>query len=58
MIILKSCPKCITGAIYTHEGLDGIEHKCVNCAYVVPSINPDVIAELARERAAELEAIA
>lgn len=35
MIYFKSCPKCITGAMYEHSGLDGLEKKCVNCAFVL-----------------------
>jgi len=34
MINFRSCPKCITGAIYEHIGLDGIEKKCISCAYI------------------------
>ena len=35
MLHFKICPKCVTGAIYEHEGLDGPEKKCVTCAYTV-----------------------
>ena len=34
MINFRSCPKCITGAIYEHIGLDGPEKKCISCAYI------------------------
>ena len=35
MLHFKTCRKCVTGAIYEHEGLDGPEKKCVACAYTV-----------------------
>jgi hypothetical protein len=35
MLSFKSCPKCLDGSVYEHEGLDGPEKKCVNCAYTV-----------------------
>lgn len=35
MLHLKTCPKCLTGAMYEHEGFDGPEKKCVSCAYTV-----------------------
>ncbi|MDG0868152.1 hypothetical protein [Candidatus Lucifugimonas marina] len=35
MLHFKSCPKCMNGSLYEHQGLDGPEKKCVNCAYTV-----------------------
>ena len=58
MLFLKSCPKCLNGAIHSYEGLDGLEHKCVNCAYIIPNVRPDVIAELAGGTDSELAASA
>lgn len=38
MLYLKSCPKCTNAALYEHDGTDGQELKCVNCAFVVYDI--------------------
>ena len=35
MLHFKSCPKCLNGSLYEHEGMDDPEKKCVNCAYTV-----------------------
>ncbi|MCX8278113.1 MAG: hypothetical protein OTJ43_07570 [Dehalococcoidia bacterium] len=35
MLHFKTCPKCLTGAMYEHDGFDGLESKCVSCAYTV-----------------------
>ena len=58
MLFLKSCPKCTSGAVYSYEGLDGLEYKCVNCAYLITSVRSDVIAELAVGTDSELAASA
>ncbi len=58
MLFLKSCPKCTSGAVYSYEGLDGLEYKCVNCAYLIPSVRSDVITELAGGTYPEFEASA
>ena len=39
MIHLHSCPKCLTGALYEHFGLDGLEKKCVNCGFIVCEVS-------------------
>jgi len=38
MLYFKSCPKCTNGTLYEHDGIDGQELKCVNCAFVVYDI--------------------
>jgi hypothetical protein len=35
MLHFNSCQKCLVGTVYEHDGLDGLEKKCVNCGYIV-----------------------
>jgi len=58
MLHFNSCQKCLVGTVYEHDGLDGLERKCVNCGYIIYELSLELTSLKTSSDAAATDAAA